>query len=291
MVSEAISRRGFLRAAVGAAAVGVPVLSAACSSAEGATTLDEARKSGKLTVGFADEPPYSYTDKSGRLTGAGPEVVRAVLGALGVKELDGVLTDYRQLIGGLTTNRYSMIATPILINPDHCTDVQFTHPDFQSKSSFIVPKGNIKKITSYADVKKNKKVLVAVLTGAEEMAHLVQAGVPEEQIVTLGDQQSLYRAVFDQRVYAVATLDVTARYLLSQNKNTGLEQTPAFDPPKPNIGAYAFPKMESKFAAQFNAELDKLHSSGRWLEIVKPFGFTADNKPKSGLSTSELCKA
>ena len=35
--------------------------------------------------------------------------------------------------------------------------------------------------------------------------------------------------------------------------------------------------------------LDALHSSGEWLRITAPFGFTVDNDPPAGLTTSSLC--
>lgn len=40
-----------------------------------------------------------------------------------------------------------------------------------------------------------------------------------------------------------------------------------------------FRKGDDPLVEEFNAELDRLHDSGQWLDIVKPFGFTEDNLP------------
>lgn len=289
MVDRTITRRGFLRSA-GAVAVSAPVLLSGCAAGEAATTWEQARESGKLKVGYAKELPYAYVDGSQRLTGAGPEVVRAVLSRMGITEIEGVGADYRQLVPGLKANRYAMVASHMTISPDRCIDARFSTPDFQSKSAFLVPKASRQNIASFDDVKKRKNVLIGVLTGSDELGQLVAAGVPEEQIVTLGDQDSLFRAVSDQRVYAALTLDTTADYLIKENQDALLQKTPPFETSGPNVGAFAFPRMQLDFVREFNKHLVKLHKSGEWAKIVEPFGFTEANDPKQA-RTGELCKA
>lgn len=72
-----LSRRRLL-----ALAGALPVLAAGCAAPTG-SALERARKAGVLRVGIAGERPYGYADAAGRVTGAQPEVARAVLATLG----------------------------------------------------------------------------------------------------------------------------------------------------------------------------------------------------------------
>ena len=51
-----------------------------------AGTLDDLRKQGYATVAVANEPPYSDVKGDGYVTGAAPDVARAVMKKLGVPE-------------------------------------------------------------------------------------------------------------------------------------------------------------------------------------------------------------
>jgi polar amino acid transport system substrate-binding protein len=55
-------------------------------------------------------------------------------------------------------------------------------------------------------------------------------------------------------------------------------------------GGFVFRKGETDLVDAFNTELDKLHESGDWLEIVTPFGFTEDNLPPDDVTTAKLCE-
>lgn len=290
----AFTRRDALRAAAaGAVLLGGGSALTACSGTASGVGFADAKESGKILVGVAGEQPYGFIDDNGRVTGEGPEVARAVLKRLGIAEMEGVLVDFRQLIPGLKAGKYGFVAAGMFINPDRCNDATFSIPDYQVKNAFLVPKGNPKGINSFEDIKEHEDVLIAVLTGAVELEYAIDAGAREEQIVTLGDQDSMLRAVKDGRVYGAATLDTTVGYLLEQNPRAGLDKTPAFLPPggTAGVGGFTFPKGEDEFVKAFNTELRKLKDSGEWLEIVKPFGFRKEHEPGPEVTTEKLCTA
>lgn len=277
-------------AAAGAVTLGGGAALSGCTGASGGTSFADARDSGKILVGVAGEKPYGFLDENGKVTGEGPAVARAVLARLGIAEMEGVLVDFRQLIPGLKAKKYSFVAAGMFINPDRCNNATFSIPDYQVKNAFMVQKGNPKGIQSFEDI-QGKDVLIAVLTGAVELGYAIDAGAKEEQIVTLGDQDSMLRAVRDGRVYGAATLDTTVGYLLKQNPGAGLDKTPAFLPPggSAGVGGFTFPKGEEEFLRAFNRELRKLKDSGEWLDIVKPYGFTAEHEPGPDVTTKKLC--
>jgi polar amino acid transport system substrate-binding protein len=287
------TRRDFFRrsAVAGAVAIGGPALLSACASSDDTTTFAGAKAAKKIKVGFGNEAPYGFTDASGRLTGAEPEVARVVLRAMGIEEMEAVPSDFGQLIPGLQARKFAFVAAGMSIRPDRCANAAFSNPEFKVASSFLVPKGNPQGIRRFEDI-TNKDIKIAVLTGAVEKTYAQEAGVPASKIVTLDNQDNILRQVTDGRVYGAALLDITARWLLRQNPGAPLEATESFQGSRkaPDVGAFTFRKEDTEFVNAFNVELKKVKDSGEWLRIVSPFGFGPSNAPGPELTTEALCR-
>src|SRR5579883_1373286 len=73
------SRRDVLGAGLAASAIAF-VPAAAWADA----TLDRLKKTGKVSVGIANEKPYGYVETDGRLAGAVPDIILAALTPHGV---------------------------------------------------------------------------------------------------------------------------------------------------------------------------------------------------------------
>ncbi|WP_020670696.1 ectoine/hydroxyectoine ABC transporter substrate-binding protein EhuB [Amycolatopsis nigrescens] len=276
---------------MGAVAIGGPALLSACASSDDTTTFAGAKASKKIKVGFGNEAPYGFTDASGKLTGAEPEVARVVLKAMGIDEMEAVPSDFGQLIPGLQAKKFAFVAAGMSIRPDRCETAAFSAPEFKVASSFLVPKGNPQGIRRFEDI-SGKDVKIAVLSGAVEKGYAEEVGVPADKIVTLDNQDNILRQVQDGRVYGAALLDITSRWLLKQNPGAPLEATESFQGSKkaPDVGAFTFRKEDTEFINAFNAELKKVKESGEWLRIVTPFGFSEANAPGPELTTEALCK-
>ncbi len=55
-------------------------------------------------------------------------------------------------------------------------------------------------------------------------------------------------------------------------------------------GAAVFRKGDEELRDAFNAELEKLLASDKWLELVEPYGFTEAEKPDPSLTAEQLCE-
>lgn len=286
------TRRDVLRRSTTATAavLGGPHTLAGCADEDASVTFKEARRTGKIKVGFADEAPYGFLADDGRLTGQAPEVARVVLRPLGIDAIEGVLSDFAQLIPGLKAQRYAFVAAGMFITPARCAEVAFSIPDYQVESAFLVQAGNPAGINRFEDV-RDADVLIGTLTGAVELSYALAAGVPEEKIITLSDQDSLFRAVQSGRVYGAAMLDTTAAYLLQEHPGSGLEQTAPFPGSgnRPGIGGFAFRRGDDQFVNAFNMQLREVKRSGAWRRIVADFGFGSAHEPPSEIPTQTLC--
>ena len=309
MTQRGWSRRDFLRrtATAGAVAIGGATVLGACQAVPqsgggggggegGAGTLQRARDAGTITVGIANEAPYGFTNEQGVVTGESVEVARAVLGRLGIPELNAVTVDFGALIGGLTLSRqFDMVTAGMFITPERCQAAAFSVPDYTAPTAFLVPQGNPAGVRSFDQV-RDQNLTVAVLSGAVEQGYATDSGVPEGNVQVLADQNSLLQAVTSGRAACAALTNISLNDVVSKNPGAGVEVTPGFFPVVDgeeviSAGAFVFRPGENDILDAFNTELTALHESGEWLRIVEPFGFTKDNLPGPEVTTESLCSA
>jgi polar amino acid transport system substrate-binding protein len=282
-----LSRRRLLALTVTAGAV------AACGQPSG-SSLERARAAGTIRIGISGEQPYSYADADGRVTGAQPEVARAVLERIGVPGLDAVQVPFHDLIPRLRDGQFDLVAAGMAVTPDRCRDVAFTRPDFVAFPAFLVPEGNPKKIRSFRDIARSR-VRLAVLAGASEIDYARAAGVPDDRLEIVDSQSALFRGVADERVAAGVLTRISLVDVLRRNPGSGLIVTDTVEPVVDGRrvvpgAAFAVRIGENDLLAAFDPALTELQASGEWLRITEPFGFTRDNLPPPDLTTAALCK-
>jgi polar amino acid transport system substrate-binding protein len=282
-----ISRRRLLALALPAGAA------VACGQPSG-TTLERARAAGAIRIGISGERPYSYADAEGRVTGAQPEVARAVLDSIGVSELDAVQVPFHELIPRLREGQFDLVAAGMTVTPDRCREVAFTRPDFVAFPAFLVRDGNPRRIDSFRDVARSD-VRLAVLDGAAEIGYARAAGVPDDQLEIVGSQAELFRRVADERVPAGVLTRISLLDELRRNPGSGVEVTDAVEPVVDGRrivpgAAFAVRLGENDMLAAFDRELMALQASSEWLRITEPFGFTRENLPPPDLTTETLCR-
>ncbi len=65
-----------------------------------AADLAAVQQSGTLRVAVANEIPYGYMDLNGEAKGAGPDVIKHIAQALGIKKIAWTTTNFGSLIPG-----------------------------------------------------------------------------------------------------------------------------------------------------------------------------------------------
>ena len=118
-------------------------------------------------MGFANEAPYSFATSSGQLTGESPSVFKHVMAKLGVKEVDGVLTEWGALIPGLKAGRFDAIVASMYVTPKRCKQIIFANPTYGIGEAFIVKNGNPDGVNNYADAVAKGKPFAYALALAE----------------------------------------------------------------------------------------------------------------------------
>lgn len=280
-------RRAFL---AGLAGTMLLPFTAGCGQGNGGrepqiSTLEWARRQGRLRIGYANEAPYAYYDTAAsRVTGEASEIARMVLAELGIKEVEGVLAEFGSLIPGLKARRFDIIAAGMYILPERCREIAFSDPTYRVGEAFIVARGNPHRLHSYADVVQKPRVRLAVVAGAVQRSYARSTGVPDDRVVVFPDAVSAMEGVGAGRAEAYAATSLTVNDLLARSAG-GLERAAPFvDPVIDGVavqgyGAFGFRKMDVELLDAFNGVLSGFVGTTRHLELVRPFGFTRQEMP------------
>jgi polar amino acid transport system substrate-binding protein len=275
-------------ALAGLAIFSMAALAAAPAAAE--TTLEKARAAGYIRVGFANEAPFGYATPEGKLTGEAPEVAKAILNKMGIKEVDGVLTEFGSLIPGLKAGRFDIIAAGMFINPKRCKEINFSEPSYGIGQAFLVPKGNPKAIKDYSTIAGNADLKLAVMAGAVEGGYAKDSGVKMDQLVVLPDPPSLLAAVQSSRADAAALTALSIANLASKSDGTAEMTEPFGTVAGKSVvghGGFGFRKEDTDLLEAFNKELKAFLGSPEHLALVTPLGFGKGFLPTK--TTAELC--
>lgn len=294
------SRRSLLRySAAGAAAVGGGALISACGGGSSggsgsgggqAQGLSARVAAGKpVRLGIANEPPYTVLKPNGTLTGAAPDVAKAVLERMGIgaDQVKPQQTDYAGMIPGLKAHRWDMVTAGMFMNKERCAEVLYSDPVIVSTESFALTPENSSGVTTIKEAKAHSDFKIAVLQGSFELEIAKSLGVPTSQLSTYPRAPKALSALEAGRVDAVLLPTAT---LKNSKKNTGgkFTITPPLEAfPVTGSGA-AFRPSDKDFHAKYNKELKNLKESGTFEKILDKWGFSAEAARNA--TTEQLCK-
>lgn len=290
-MTNTAARRRALTAGLGVLALATV---AACGGASDASssTLEAAQERGSITVGFAGEAPYSFEDDDGDLTGATVALHREIFSELGIDEIEGVQAEFGQLIPGLTAGRFDVISAGMSILPERCEQASFSEPEFMYTTALMVPEGNplgLTDITSVAEAEED--VTLATMTGAIETSYAEQLGIDSLQV---GGPNDGMDAVVNGRADAFALTGISLNWM-AENSDAPIEVTESFvqeidGVPQVGAGGTVFRDEDTELLEAYNEVLAEIVSDEeRYLEIVGPYGFTAEERPTGDLTTADLC--
>ena len=259
------------------------------------STLDRLRREGIVRVGFANENPYAFAQPDGTLSGEAVEVARAVFQALGIAEMEGVLTQFGSLIPGLQAGRFDVITAGMYITPTRCEEVLFADPEYSVGEAVMVTAGNPLNLHSYEDIAANPDATVGTGAGYLEIDYMLAAGVSEDQISTFPDDPAGVAGLQAGQIDAWTGTRPTLLIMLQTANDPNLELADPFEQPvidgEPVIsyGGAAFRYDDQEFRDAFNEELQNLKDSGQLLELIGQFeGFDEGSLP-GDVTAEDIC--
>lgn len=297
--TRAVTRRSLFRgvaiAGIGAASIALVGCGDDDDNGNGdESTLERARREGRIRIGFANEAPYGFADASGEVTGEAPTVAREVFSRLGIDEVDAVVVPFGSLIPGLQAGRFDVIAAGMFINPDRCDAITFSDPDYCVPQAFGVAAGNPMGLNSYEDVAANPDATLGVQTGGVEAGYAEALGVSSDQIVFFDDIVSAGEGLSSGRVDAIAATSLAIRAEI-ERVGGNVESTEAFDvvidgQNESGCGGYGFRNGDGDLHEAFNDILVQMKDGDEIKPLVLEFGFDDEVDAAKGRTAAELCE-
>ncbi|TFF27255.1 ectoine/hydroxyectoine ABC transporter substrate-binding protein EhuB [Jiella endophytica] len=274
------------RAVLGAAIAGLAVASAAPAIAQDA--LEELKAKGSVRVAIGNEPPYTELKSDGSVSGAAPDVARAVFKKLGIDKLEPVVSEYGAMIPGLQAGRFDAVTAGLFMKPQRCNAVAYSEPVLCDAEAFLVKKGNPKKLTTFKSIAESDDATIGAPGGGTEERLSLEAGVPRNRVIVVPDTQSGLTMLQQGRidVYSLPVLSINA---LAEKAGGDVEVVaPVEDSPIACDGA-AFRKDQTALRDAFDKGLAELKESGEFAKLIEPYGFSAKAAMKT--SREKLCAA
>jgi polar amino acid transport system substrate-binding protein len=288
MTKRTLTTIGLSTAAVAALAL------AGCSSTAtdpDASTLERAQEEGTITLAVASERPYSWVDESGEPTGATIAMHKEIFGNLGIDDIEVEEVAWDNLIPGLNAGRWDVISAGMSILPDRCAEAAFSEPEIMYTTALAVPAGNPEGLTDLDSVAAADGVTLAVQSGAIEDGYADELGITDK--IEVDTASSGLEAVQTGRADAFALTAVSLNWMTEDMDD--LETTEPFVQEIDGVeqigaGSTVFRKQDTALLEAYNAELEKIKGDEQtYLDLVEPFGFTAENLPPADLTAEQLC--
>ncbi|MBB4506899.1 ectoine/hydroxyectoine ABC transporter substrate-binding protein EhuB [Rhizobium johnstonii] len=272
-----------------AASLSVLLITAASPASAADDKLEQLKEQGFARIAIANEPPFTAVGADGKVSGAAPDVARAIFEKLGVKEVVASISEYGAMIPGLQAGRHDAITAGLFMKPERCNAVAYSEPILCDAEAFALKKGNPLKLTSYKDIADNPDAKIGAPGGGTEEKLALEAGVPRDRVIVVPDGQSGIKMLQDGRIDVYSLPVLSIHDLMAKANDPNLETVaPVVNAPVYCDGA-AFRKQDVALRDAFDVELKKLKESGEFAKIIEPYGFSA----KAAMSTSreKLCAA
>ena len=240
-----------------------------------AADLDELKEQGFARIAIANEPPWTMVTTGGEVSGAAPDLARAVLNKMGVEDVVASVSEYGAMIPGVQARRFDMVAAGLFIKPERCEAVLFSQPDLCDAESFMIKAGNPLNLKSFADV-ASSGAKIGVVGGGTEEKLAIEAGVDRANIVVVPDPQSGAKLLQDGRidVYALPVLSISDLLKKAEDSSLAMfapvENTPIF------CAGVAFRKQDGALRDAYDVALAEMKASGEFAAIIEPYGYSAD---------------
>lgn len=215
---------------------------------------------------------------------------------MGIKDLDGGLTNFGGLIPGLVAKRFDLVTSAIYIRPDRCKQVAFGEPFYVLGDAIAVAKGNPKNLHSYADIAADPSLKLANTAGGTGLRDNAKAlGVKDEQIVTIPDDASGYAAVKAGRADAYVNVAIILETQLRNLKDDTVERAHPFEQPvvdgKPRYGIASFAVRldDQDLLAELNTRLVAFRDTPEYAALMDKYALTKDDAVQPGMTTAKAC--
>lgn len=288
MNNFALNRRSLTLAGLAFAAQGASLASLQPAGAQ-------ALANRKITFGIHNQTPWGFKNADGTVAGVHPDMVRAILEPLGLKNMEFLIIEFGALIPSLISKRIDAVASGLAITPQRCEQVIFTNPDLAIGDGVLVKKGNPLNIHSYEDVARNPAIRMAGGRGSSNTENAIKAGIPKERVQQFQDTQAGVAALMAGRIDAITFSAGTALGILQDPNIQGIERATPFTglivdgKPLVNYAAIAFRPEDKELRNLYNDGLVKRKADGTVKAVLARYGFNEAEIAPDTVTAKDIC--
>ena len=255
-----------------------------------AQNVEDQGKGDGLRVAYYNFAPFAYVDEAGDVIGEQVEILRHVMGEMGLKIQSETSTEWGNLIPGLKAGRFDVVAAAMFVTPKRCGEVAFSEPTFGIQQAIVVAKGNPDGLVAYESVRDSGATLAAI-AGTAQVDWAKSVGVEDAMIMQVPDTPTGLAAVKAGRASGFAIDAPGARLAVASEGGGDFEMLEPFSQvggksASPH-GAYAFRQDEAAFIEKFNRTLTAFLGTPEHIAIMEAHGLERSELPSR--STADLC--
>ncbi len=236
--------------------------------ASGKSDLKYIQDKGTMIVGITDYAPMDYKDENGEWTGFDAELAQMVCEKLGVKCEFFVLADWGKKFYELETKNIDAIWNGMTITEEVTLNTNCSAP-YVVNAQVLVMKADV--VGDYDSVESLAPLTFAVENGSAGQDAVVEAGIPEGQIIAVQDQAAALMEV------AAGTSDACVIDITMANAMTGegtsyadLASGISLTSEEYGIGF----RKDSDVTAKVNEILDQLRADGTMQALADKYNLT-----------------
>ena len=247
------------------------VLALSCLTACGSSSSSDLKyiqKKGTMVVGITDYAPMDFKDENGNWTGFDAELAEMVCKELGVKCEIFVLADWGKKFYELETKNIDAIWNGMTITEEVTLNTNCSAP-YVVNAQVLVMKADV--VGDYDSVESLAPLTFAVENGSAGQDAVVEAGIPESQIIAVQDQAAALMEV------AAGTSDACVIDITMANAMTGegtsyadLASGISLTSEEYGIGF----RKDSDVTAKVNEILDQLRADGTMQALADKYNLT-----------------
>ncbi|WP_286886856.1 amino acid ABC transporter substrate-binding protein [Aneurinibacillus sp. UBA3580] len=228
--------------------------------------LAQIKSEGKIKIGTEGTyAPFTFHDKSGKLTGFDVEIAEEIARRLGVKP-EFIETKWDGMFAGLDAKRFDIVVNEVGIRDDRKKKYDFSDPYIVSKAVLIVHESN-HDIKSFADL-KGKKAGQSLTSNLTDIARANGA----EIVPTDGFNQAI-DLLAAKRIDATVNDGLSFLDLKKQKPKVPVKKVA--EQPKGSQSGVLFRKNNPELVEAVNKALADMKKDGTYLKISKKW-FGAD---------------
>jgi cystine transport system substrate-binding protein len=236
------------------------------SKAESKDLLSKIKSEGKIRIGTEGTyAPYTFHDKTGKLTGFDVEIAEEVSKRLGVKA-EFLETKWDGMFAGLDAKRFDMVVNQVGIKPDREAKYDFSDPYIISKAVLIVNSSD-DSIKKFEDL-KGKKSAQSLTSNLAKIAET--NGAVLQQVESFNQAIDL---LVSKRVDATVNDSLSYLDLKKQKPNLAIKVVDEEGNAQPS--AIMFNKGNKELVVATNKALADMKADGTYLKISNKW-FAAD---------------